>query len=223
MHSLFKLLSVGNQGYGTELKHEVGCCFSCVPLTCTVWRRIPPDTLTFAPKLQWQAVNWSPQVCDFSRRIRFSPGPVMVNTLMTNYINVKNHPSHTNTAPTNILSQCPKGRSFVCVYGFKCCWQVKINPTLLSSFPVLLLVLYFFSLLSSPSHLLPSFIQPYFPFFLVHFVLIVYSCSLLSTLQCHVILQNMLYIFISVWYPCHCHCLYFPSTHPQSTGQMMKT
>lgn len=56
-----------------------------------------------------------------------------------------------------ILSQCPAGRSFVCVYGLKCCWQVKINPTLLFSFPAPSLAVHFF--LSSPSHLFPSFIK----------------------------------------------------------------
>lgn len=94
--------------------------------------------------LQRQAVFWWPQVCDFSRRIRFSLGPDMVNTLMTNYINVENHPSHTNTNGP-ILSQYPEGRSSVCVYDPKCFWQVKINPTLLFSLPALFLAVHFFA------------------------------------------------------------------------------
>lgn len=60
----------------------------------------------------------------------------MVNTLMTNNINVKNHPSHTQTHSMTNIVPVPRSRSFVCVYGFKCCWQVKINPTLLFTFLV---------------------------------------------------------------------------------------
>lgn len=89
----------------------------------------------------------------------------MVNTLMTNYINVKNHLSHTNTQRA-ILSQWPEGRSFVCVYGLKCCWQVKINPTLLLSFSLPFLAVHFSLLFSSPGYLFPSFMQPYFHFLL---------------------------------------------------------
>lgn len=81
----------------------------------------------------------------------------MVNTLMTNNINVKNHPSHTQTHSMTNIVPVPRSRSFVCVYGFKCCWQVKINPTLLFTF----LVPFHFPF--SPTHLPPSFSQTLFP------------------------------------------------------------
>ena len=189
------------QGYDNELKSEIEC-FSCVPLT-SVWGSVltlTQETITFAPTLLWEAAYWLLQVCYFSRRIRFSPGPVMGNTLMTNYINVKKHPSHTNTHTHRpLLSQCPEGRSFVCVYGFKCCWQVKINPLLLFSFLVHSLVCYFFLLLTSPSHYFPSLIQTCFPFCLFILSALCITALCFCTLQCHAFLLYMLHVFIPLW------------------------
>jgi len=55
----------------------------------------------------------------------------MANTLMTNYRNVKNHPSHASSHSMSNTIPVPRSWSFVCVYSPKWCWQVKINPTLL--------------------------------------------------------------------------------------------
>ncbi len=88
-----------------------------------------------------------------------------------------------------ILSQCPEGRSFVCVRGLKCCWQVKINPTLLFSFLVPFLAVHFLLSLFSVSHLFSSFIQPCFSFLLIYFILICFLALSCNTVQCHVLLS----------------------------------
>lgn len=84
--------------------------------------------------------------------------------------------THKHT-PTNIVSMSWRQKLCMCLWP-KCCWQVKIDPTLLFSLPLPFRLAHFFLPLSSPSHLFPSFIQPCFLFLLVHFILIVSSRSL---------------------------------------------
>lgn len=114
-------LSVGNQGHDTGLYSKVECYFSSDPLTFTLLvvcgrvTTLPQETVTLAPMLHCQAVYWLPEVCDFSRRIRFIPGPDMVNTLMTNYTNLKNHPSQTNT---HTDQYCPSALKVEALYVF---------------------------------------------------------------------------------------------------------
>ena len=152
------------------------------------------------------------------RRIRFSLGLDMVNTLMTNYINVENHPSHTLHTHTHphahthihtlrpILSQCPQGRSFVCVYGLKCCWQVKINPTLLFPFPAPFLAVHFFLPLPLPVICFHHSYNPAFPF-----------CSFVLSSSCLLVLS--LYIYPTMPYIHICVYAVWPS--PPSPVRVM--